>query len=209
MSSVIIDPCYFTRQGLREYLVSHRIDSQCYSGIDTPQQFSALFEQQAPSFVFISGQCVDNFCPENREVEEVIARHPDTLFFIFLTLPNGHFNGYLYLRENIIITSKSLERDNLDRLLLPHLNCAKNNQRRLRKQEIKPVALSRAETEMLRMWMSGCDTLQISDRMQIKVKTISSHKGNIKKKINTRNKLVIHQLIKISETLTDGLNTSY
>ena len=208
MSSVIIDPCCFTRQGLREYLLSHRIDSQCYNGIDTPKHFSDILGQQTPSFDFISGHCVDNFCPENREMEDVIARHPETLFFIFLTLPNGHFNGYLYLRENIIVTSKALERENLDRLLSPHLNSVKNNQRRLRKQAIKPVALSRAETDMLRMWMSGCDTLQISDRMQIKVKTISSHKGNIKKKINTRNKLVIHQLMKISETLTGGLNTS-
>ena len=209
MSSVIIDPCYFTRHGLGEYLSSHRLTSQSYHGITSPQQFSLILEQNTPSVVFISGHCVDNLCPESREMEDIIACYPDTLFIIFMTLPNGHFNGCIYLRENIIVTSKALEQDNLDRMLSPHLNTLKNNPRRQRKQEIKPVALSKTETDMLRMWMSGCDTLQISDQMQIKVKTISSHKGNIKKKINTRNKLVIHQLMKISQTLTGGLTTSY
>jgi len=36
---------------------------------------------------------------------------------------------------------------------------------------------------MLRMWMAGQGTIQISDQMNIKAKTVSSHKGNIKRKL--------------------------
>lgn len=57
------------------------------------------------------------------------------------------------------------------------------------------------------MWMSGYNTAQISTLMKIKAKTISSHKGNIRKKINTQNIQAIHQLIKISDTLTSGIFT--
>ncbi len=34
---------------------------------------------------------------------------------------------------------------------------------------------------MLQMWMAGHGTSQISTQMNIKAKTVSSHKGNIKK----------------------------
>ncbi|MGP0939355.1 LuxR C-terminal-related transcriptional regulator, partial [Serratia sp. CY74664] len=56
------------------------------------------------------------------------------------------------------------------------------------------VTLSQTESNMLRMWMSGQGTIQISDQMQIKAKTVSSHKGNIKRKIKTHNKqITFHQ----------------
>ncbi|MDI5454603.1 LuxR C-terminal-related transcriptional regulator, partial [Salmonella enterica subsp. enterica serovar Cerro] len=37
------------------------------------------------------------------------------------------------------------------------------------------LSLSRTESSMLRMWMEGQGTIQISDRMNIKAKTVSSH----------------------------------
>lgn len=208
MSSVIIDPCYFTRQGLSEYLVSHHVVSHSYTGIESSLQLKDILDSISPSLVFISGQCLDNHCPESSEIKDIISCYPDTIFFIFMVLPNGHFNGHLYLRDNIIVTSKALDRQLLDRLITPHLSCIRNSPRRLNQRDNRPVALSRSESDMLRMWMSGYDTPQISDLLQIKAKTISSHKGNIKKKVNTQNKQVIFQLMKISNTLTTGIYTS-
>ncbi|MCC7748121.1 hypothetical protein INQ73_28590, partial [Klebsiella pneumoniae] len=42
---------------------------------------------------------------------------------------------------------------------------------------------------------AGHGTSQISTQMNIKAKTVSSHKGNIKKKIQTHNKQVIYHIV--------------
>ncbi|MDI6933386.1 LuxR C-terminal-related transcriptional regulator, partial [Serratia sp. Se-PFBMAAmG] len=68
-----------------------------------------------------------------------------------------------------------------------------------------PVTLSQTESNMLRMWMSGQGTIQISDQMQIKAKTVSSHKGNIKRKIKTHNKQIIYHVVRLTDTLTSGI----
>jgi LuxR family capsular biosynthesis transcriptional activator len=71
--------------------------------------------------------------------------------------------------------------------------------------DLNPVRLSQTESNMLRMWMSGHDTIQISDVMQIKAKTVSSHKGNIKRKIKTHNKQVIYHVVRLTDTVTSGI----
>jgi len=58
---------------------------------------------------------------------------------------------------------------------------------------------------MLRMWMSGQGTIQISDQMNIKAKTVSSHKGNIKRKIKTHNKQVIYHVVRLADNVTNGI----
>ncbi|MEQ4585668.1 MAG: LuxR C-terminal-related transcriptional regulator, partial [Pantoea agglomerans] len=65
--------------------------------------------------------------------------------------------------------------------------------------------LSQTESNMLKMWMSGHDTIQISDKMQIKAKTVSSHKGNIKRKIKTHNKQVIYHVVRLTDNVTSGI----
>ena len=65
--------------------------------------------------------------------------------------------------------------------------------------------LSRTESSMLRMWMAGQGTIQISDQMNIKAKTVSSHKGNIKRKIKTHNKQVIYHVVRLTDNVTNGI----
>ncbi|EAT2746388.1 transcriptional regulator RcsA, partial [Salmonella enterica] len=67
------------------------------------------------------------------------------------------------------------------------------------------LSLSRTESSMLRMWMEGQGTIQISDRMNIKAKTVSSHKGNIKRKIKTHNKQVIYHVVRLTDNVTNGI----
>ena len=58
---------------------------------------------------------------------------------------------------------------------------------------------------MLRMWMAGQGTIQISDQMNIKAKTVSSHKGNIKRKIKPHNKQVIYHVVRLTDNVTNGI----
>lgn len=58
------------------------------------------------------------------------------------------------------------------------------------------------------MWMAGHGTSQISTQMNIKAKTVSSHKGNIKKKIQTHNKQVIYHIVRLTENITSGIQVN-
>lgn len=207
MSCVIIDPCNFTRVGLKAHLQPHQLPVQCFSDLESPQQLEYALAQSDPRLVFISCQCFENLTAGCEQMQSIIAASKDRLFIVLMSLPDSHFNGFLYLRENIIVVSKALAVEKLDQLLSPYLFDLKYRRRRVNQTRPQPVTLSPAETEMLKMWMSGYNTLQISKRLNIKAKTISSHKGNIRKKINTQNVQVIHQLMKISDTVTPSAFT--
>ncbi|MGK4678409.1 LuxR C-terminal-related transcriptional regulator, partial [Salmonella enterica] len=66
------------------------------------------------------------------------------------------------------------------------------------------LSLSRTESSMLRLWMEGQGSIQISDRMYIKAKTVSSHKGIIKRKIKTHNNQVIYHVVRLTDNVTNG-----
>ncbi|MHB7766220.1 LuxR C-terminal-related transcriptional regulator, partial [Klebsiella pneumoniae] len=51
-------------------------------------------------------------------------------------------------------------------------------------------------------------TSQISTQMNIKAKTVSPHKGNIKKKIQTHNKQVIYHIVRLTENITSGIQVN-
>ena len=90
--------------------------------------------------------------------------------------------------KNLLISSKSIKPESLDDILGDILKKETTITSFL---NMPTLSLSRTESSMLRMWMAGQGTIQISDQMNIKAKTVSSHKGNIKRKIKTHNKQVI------------------
>ena len=79
-----------------------------------------------------------------------------------------------------VISSKSIKPETLDSILGNYL---KKETADAKQTSVSTLSLSRTESSMLKMWMSGQGTIQISDQMNIKAKTVSSHKGNIKRKI--------------------------
>ena len=58
------------------------------------------------------------------------------------------------------------------------------------------------------MKMAGHGKTQISPQMNIKGKTVAAHKGNIKKKIQTRNKQVIYHIVRLTENITSGIQVN-
>ena len=209
MTSVIMDPCVYTQTALNDYLGSKGITCYNFDQPVAPEQLDELLARVNPALVFISEHCLSNNRAEDVVIKKIISRYPDSTFIIFMALSNGHFSEYLCLRDNIIVTTKQLDRTTLEELISGYLiKKGKIKCRRNATSLAGPVALSRTEHEMLRMWMSGYDTVRIAGMMQIKTKTISAHKGNIKKKIKTQNKQVIHHLLRLTHTLTSGLNCS-
>ncbi|HDA5309499.1 TPA: transcriptional regulator RcsA, partial [Salmonella enterica] len=103
---------------------------------------------------------------------------------------------------NLLISSKSIKPDSLDTLLGDILKKESGISGTI---NLPTLSLSRTESSMLRMWMEGQGTIQISDRMNIKAKTVSSHKGNIKRKIKTHNKQVIYHVVRLTDNVTNGI----
>ena len=101
-----------------------------------------------------------------------------------------------------MISSKSIKPDSLDKLLGDILNKEVDIAIDV---NLPTLSLSRTESSMLRMWMEGQGTIQISDQMNIKAKTVSSHKGNIKRKIKTHNKQVIYHVVRLTDNVTNGI----
>ena len=188
MSTIIMDLCSYTRLGLTGYLLSRGVKKREISDIETVDDLAIACDSQRPSVVFINEDCFIHDASNSQRIKLIINQHPNTLFIVFMAIANVHFDEYLLVRKNLLISSKSIKPESLDDILGDIL-----------KKE------TTTESSMLRMWMAGQGTIQISDQMNIKAKTVSSHKGNIKRKIKTHNKQVIYHVVRLTDNVTNGI----
>ncbi|CCG86982.1 Colanic acid capsular biosynthesis activation protein A [Erwinia piriflorinigrans CFBP 5888] len=206
MPTIIMDSCNYTRLGLTEYMTVKGVKKKNISLINDIEQLYTKCQQLQPGVVFINEDCFIYEPDASERIRKIILQNPDTLFFIFMAISNIHFEEYLYVRNNLIITSKAIKVSTLDSLLVSYFQKRLNpSPRPALSTEVHPLTLSQTESNMLKMWMSGHDTIQISDKMQIKAKTVSSHKGNIKRKIKTHNKQVIYHVVRLTDNVTSGI----
>ncbi|MCX8956324.1 transcriptional regulator RcsA [Erwinia psidii] len=206
MPTIIMDTCSYTRLGLTDYLAVKGIKKKSIISVTDIDQLQTRCQQIQPGVVFINENCFIHEADASQRIRSIIMHNPDTLFFIFMAISNIHFEEYLYVRKNLIITSKSIKPATLDNLLHSYFQKRINASTRYSSGlDVHPLTLSQTESNMLKMWMSGHDTIQISDKMKIKAKTVSSHKGNIKRKIKTHNKQVIYHVVRLTDNVTSGI----
>ncbi|MBK4723775.1 MULTISPECIES: transcriptional regulator RcsA [Erwiniaceae] len=206
MPTIIMDSCNYTRLGLTDYMAVKGVKKKNITSVNDIEQLQIKCQQLQPGVVFINEDCFIHESDASQRIRNIIMQHPDTLFFIFMAISNIHFEEYLYVRKNLIITSKSIKPSTLDSLLSTYFQKKLNLSPRYSSGfDVHPLTLSQTESNMLKMWMSGHDTIQISDKMQIKAKTVSSHKGNIKRKIKTHNKQVIYHVVRLTDNVTSGI----
>lgn len=202
MSTIIMDLCSYTRLGLSGYLVSRGVKKREINNIESIDELSIACETQRPAVVFINEDCFIHDPQDSQHIKHIITQHPHTLFIVFMAIANVHFDEYLLVRKNLLISSKSIKPESLDDLLGDILKKETDTASVI---NLPTLSLSRTESSMLRMWMDGQGTIQISDQMNIKAKTVSSHKGNIKRKIKTHNKQVIYHVVRLTDNVTNGI----
>lgn len=202
MSTIIMDLCSYTRLGLTGYLVSRGVKKREINGIETVDELDIACDTHQPSVVFINEDCFIHDPANSQHIKQIINQHPNTLFIVFMAIANVHFDEYLLVRKNLLISSKSIKPESLDDLLGDILKKETDSASVI---NLPTLSLSRTESSMLRMWMEGQGTIQISDQMNIKAKTVSSHKGNIKRKIKTHNKQVIYHVVRLTDNVTNGI----
>ncbi|HCJ9070790.1 TPA: transcriptional regulator RcsA [Escherichia coli] len=202
MSTIIMDLCSYTRLGLTGYLLSRGVKKREINDIETVDDLAIACDSQRPSVVFINEDCFIHDAFNSQHIKHIINQHPNTLFIVFMAIANVHFDEYLLVRKNLLISSKSIKPESLDDILGDILKKETTITSFL---NMPTLSLSRTESSMLRMWMAGQGTIQISDQMNIKAKTVSSHKGNIKRKIKTHNKQVIYHVVRLTDNVTNGI----
>ncbi|HDI6294081.1 TPA: transcriptional regulator RcsA [Escherichia coli] len=202
MSTIIMDLCSYTRLGLTGYLLSRGVKKREINDIETVDDLAIACDSQRPSVVFINEDCFIHDASNSQRIKHIINQHPNTLFIVFMAIANVHFDEYLLVRKNLLISSKSIKPESLDDILGDILKKETTITSFL---NMPTLLLSRTESSMLRMWMAGQGTIQISDQMNIKAKTVSSHKGNIKRKIKTHNKQVIYHVVRLTDNVTNGI----
>jgi len=183
-------------------LTSRGVKKRDIDNISDVDGLAALCNARHPSVVFINEDCFIHDAQSSQRIKQIINQHPSTLFIVFMAIANIHFDEYLLVRSNLLISSKSIKPETLDDILGNYL---KKESDTVKQINMSTLSLSRTESSMLRMWMSGQGTIQISDQMNIKAKTVSSHKGNIKRKIKTHNKQVIYHVVRLAENVTSGI----
>ena len=202
MSTIIMVLCSYTRLGLTGYLLSRGVKKREINDIETVDDLAIACDLQRPSVVFINEDCFIHDASNSQRIKHIINQHPNTLFIVFMAIANVHFDEYLLVRKNLLISSKSIKPESLDDILGDILKKETTITSFL---NMPTLSLSRTESSMLRMWMAGQGTIQISDQMNIKAKTVSSHKGNIKRKIKTHNKQVIYHVVRLTDNVTNGI----
>ena len=202
MSTIIMDLCSYTRLGLTGYLLSRGVKKREINDIETVDDLAIACDSQRPSVVFINEDCFIHDASNSQRIKHIINQHPNTLFIVFMAIANVHFDEYLLVRKNLLISSKSIKPESLDDILGDILKKETTITSFL---NMPTLSLSRTESSMLRMWMAGQGTIQISDQINIKAKTVSSHKGNIKRKIKTHNKQVIYHVVRLTDNVTNGI----
>ncbi|EFK2902685.1 transcriptional regulator RcsA [Shigella flexneri] len=202
MLTIIMDLCSYTRLGLTGYLLSRGVKKREINDIETVDDLAIACDSQRPSVVFINEDCFIHDASNSQRIKHIINQHPNTLFIVFMAIANVHFDEYLLVRKNLLISSKSIKPESLDDILGDILKKETTITSFL---NMPTLSLSRTESSMLRMWMAGQGTIQISDQMNIKAKTVSSHKGNIKRKIKTHNKQVIYHVVRLTDNVTNGI----
>ena len=205
MSTMIMDLCSYTRLGLTGYLTSRGIKKQEIVEVNSAADLQKHCTSCCPAVVFLNEDCFVHDDESNGIIRQIITQNPATLFVIFMSLANIHFDRYLRVRKNLLISSKSITPKDLDVILVNYLKYKNTSVGQL---TLPTLSLSKTESNMLQMWMAGHGTSQISTQMNIKAKTVSSHKGNIKKKIQTHNKQVIYHIVRLTENIPSGIQVN-
>ncbi|EMM6705473.1 transcriptional regulator RcsA, partial [Klebsiella pneumoniae] len=107
MSTMIMDLCSYTRLGLTGYLTSRGIKKQEIVEVNSAADLQKHCTSCCPAVVFLNEDCFVHDDESNGIIRQIITQNPATLFVIFMSLANIHFDRYLRVRKNLLISSKS------------------------------------------------------------------------------------------------------
>jgi len=202
MTVFILDPCTYTKHALRSSLAENGIKENIRD-LDNISSLKSKCKKATPTIIFIN----QNYFQRHNDGDElkiIIENQPLTLFFIFIGNENIKFHDFVPIKDNVIIVSKFIKISSLI-MIIQYFMDTKAWHNAGSVMGFSPLHFSKTEAEILEMWMSGFDTIDICNQLGIKEKTLSSHKINIKRKTKASNKQVIYHLMSIANSVTDSI----
>ncbi|WP_311749876.1 response regulator transcription factor [Proteus penneri] len=185
MKVLIIDECFFTRNGIKHYFEKKNVRHEI---IDMPsiQEANNYINHSMPDIIFID---LTRYCRE-------IAYCPHLQLF-FLSTKNCRL--YLYLDANYPDKERPISLTNncfiLPKKILPWV-LEKASMFTSRCQVFFPTykhslcsIFSLQEQKIINYWMSEIPNHQIAKKLSISSSTVYSHKRHITEKINVKNRI--------------------
>lgn len=200
MTAYILEPCSFTRLALKLLIETHS-PARTIIFPDSLKSLQSQCAQTSPRYLFIH-QSYFPHAADAALLRRLIKQHPETLFFIFIGNQNIKFHDYLMLKRNVLVTSKFIRVSAIDGIIR-YFQDSDIWLHTVPPSGFTPVRFSENESRILSMWMAGLNTAYICNNLNIKDKTISSHKNNIKHKTRATNNQVLYHLLKIAGCISD------
>lgn len=202
MSAIIIDLCSYTQFALKAWCIKYGMPEnmiRCASELKSSE--NKYLENNADLF-FINEECFIHDGQATDRLRQIICEHHQALFIFFIDKKIINSHTFIRLKENVIITSKHIKMETIEALYRSFRD--RELEPAISHEQVSAMRLSNTEINLLKMWMSGQDTMTICGTLNIKEKTVSSHKCNIRRKIKSHNKQVIFHVVKLANILTQG-----
>lgn len=187
---------------MRSLLTESGVGENIYT-LNDVLKLDMLCNKITPDIVIISQRYM-HMQDNDPILKTLIERLPRTFFLIFIGNKNIVYNAVIPIKSNVIVTSKYLAVDGFTKLFRQFSGQEKYSITNATKRW-SPLRFSKTEKQILSMWMAGENTKTICDQLNIKDKTLSSHKINIKRKTIAENKQIIYYILKIAGSVTDDL----
>lgn len=201
MSYIILNKCDYFSHGLKSVINEAGGKKKDIHLLDDLSHCSRLLQQGTTQITFIR-ESIFNSDTDRQAIRQLISMNPDTLFIIFMRVVHSSFEDYIYIQPNVIIMAKNVAIETVKNLII-------NN--RLKSMSISighppvdetPLSFSKRESEILNLWMEERSSIEISEHINIKLKTVLSHKNNLKKKSKSKRTKVLFQIINLAKSLT-------
>lgn len=201
MSYIILNKCDYFSRGLKNVINEAGGKKKDIYQLDNLSGCTRLLQQGNAQIIFLceSGYSTES---EREEIKSLIALNPETLFIIFMRVVHSSFEDYIYIKPNVIVMAQNVAIGTVKNVITS--NRLKNNAQNAGHYpaDEAPLSFSKRESEILNLWMEERSSVEISEHINIKLKTVLSHKNNLKKKSKSKRTKVLFQIINLARSLT-------
>lgn len=199
MKVLIIDECFFTRNGIKHYFLKKNVRHEIID-ITSIEKANDYINETMPDIIFIN---LTKYCRE--------ITHSKSLQYFFLLTKNCRL--YLYLDANYPDKERPVALTNncfiLSKKVLPWV-LDKTSALISRCQVYFPTynhslcsIFSSQEQKIINYWMNEIPNHQIAKKLKISNSTVYSHKRQITEKINVKNRIELFFIYNIIKYIYD------
>ncbi|MFG1172068.1 LuxR C-terminal-related transcriptional regulator [Erwiniaceae bacterium CAU 1747] len=201
MSYIILNKCDYFSHGLKSIINEAGGKKRDIHLLDNLAHFARLLQEGSTQIAFIC-ESVYKTEHDREAIKKLIAMNPQTLFIIFMRVVHSSFEDYIYIQPNVVIMAKNVSIGTVKNLISTNKLKQSSLPAGLYPADETPLSFSKRESEILNLWMKERSSVEISEHINIKLKTVLSHKNNLKKKSKSRRTTVLFQIINLAKSLT-------